>query len=988
MSSQKQMLRARLFHRALRLGLAVALLAALASPAGAQIAQSWARATAHVPWSGFVRTGAVFNDEMWVGDGVSSNWFYHSKDGVNWAPSFIAYHTSDERPQLVPFKNKLWAVDDECGKVSPGHVYATSNGTNWATVVTAPWVSIVRNAPLVYNDKMWVVGVAPSLTWPYQAHRSVYCSNAAGTSWTQVLESLPEDIVGPRTSQCDGFATAVFAGKMWLWGGAVTSNYWGGGSLDRTTVCHNDAWYSTDGVKWTRASVACAWPPRQHHSVVAYNGTLWLMGGDGNGGGQFNDIWNSTDGIRWTKAGDSLPRTPGDTFQPLLYHDNLWLFNGNPQVVQYTPLLLAVAPFSGGSQATLYWSAMPGVTGYTVQRDDAADFKTPLQEASVSAATLNYTFKGLPDGKTFWYRVRGNKAGGVAGAWSPGTSSTQDATLPTGWVGVGGNGSFPPAYTARLVLDVADPGTKASGVYQMRFSTDQKNWSPWQPYAARATYFAKRSGTLPVTVQVSDRAGNRQNFTTTATIPALKAIFVDAANIQGPWQGTLEHPYLTIQSAIANRPNHVVVVVAPGDYQGPVYYNGTNIVLRSIDPEAPEIVQSTVIHGKNEPVIQLAGYEDAASQIAGFTITDGIASRPDGAPTAGGGICGNGTHAAILNNRILNNQAFYSYVETIYPPGWDPEHPAGTVYHNRYNKGFGVGIAGCQGLIQNNIIAGNAAGDLAAPVIRNEKSGAAKPVINWPITPPPVTVIETSTTLFGGAALYNCNGTIQNNTIWGNIAYPANDGSDGVIQNCAGILRNNIIALNSAHHILQGSSAPSTSDIPGWTGGGTGNIAGDPLLVNPAHADFHLQPASPCIDAGALIISQPRDLEGTPRGLGLANGLRGDGGKYDIGALEYALPDPAVWVLEPHGGETLKAGTAFRMQFTMDPRRAGSWALLELRSATGRVLQSWIVNVPASGAYLLFRTLPDTAGTGCRFRVTSVSNGALWGQSPPFTLVR
>jgi len=57
------------------------------------------------------------------------------------------------------------------------------------------------------------------------------------------------------------------------------------------------------------------------------------------------------------------------------------------------------------------------------------------------------------------------------------------------------------------------------------------------------------------------------------------------------------------------------------------------------------------------------------------------------------------------------------------------------------------------------------------------------------------------------------------------------------------------------------------SDVQGgWTG--MGNIDADPLFINPINSDYHLQPSSPCIDAGdnsAVPAGITTDLDGKPR---------------------------------------------------------------------------------------------------------------------------
>jgi hypothetical protein len=53
----------------------------------------------------------------------------------------------------------------------------------------------------------------------------------------------------------------------------------------------------------------------------------------------------------------------------------------------------------------------------------------------------------------------------------------------------------------------------------------------------------------------------------------------------------------------------------------------------------------------------------------------------------------------------------------------------------------------------------------------------------------------------------------------------------------------------------------------------------DPLFVDPASGDFHLQQDSPGIDSGLALAAAPNDFDGNSRPLG---------GGYDIGAFEYA----------------------------------------------------------------------------------------------------
>ena len=140
-----------------------------------------------------------------------------------------------------------------------------------------------------------------------------------------------------------------------------------------------------------------------------------------------------------------------------------------------------------------------------------------------------------------------------------------------------------------------------------------------------------------------------------------------------------------------------------------------------------------------------------------------------------------------------------------------------------------------------------------------------------------------------GGTLYNCtigsntadhhgggsyHGALSNCTLSGNSANNGGGCYESTLSNC--IIYNNT-AFNSGDNWQDGSpnfSYCCTFPHPG----GTGNITDNPLFV--AAGDYHLQPHSPCIDAGTnlLWMAGATDLAGYPRIIGET---------VDMGAYEY-----------------------------------------------------------------------------------------------------
>ena len=334
----------------------------------------------------------------------------------------------------------------------------------------------------------------------------------------------------------------------------------------------------------------------------------------------------------------------------------------------------------------------------------------------------------------------------------------------------------------------------------------------------------------------------------------------------------------TIQRALSFAVNGDEIVVSPGTYPENIHLCGTDVILRSSNPDDPTVVASTIIDGSGlGPTVSFTGDETPGCVLSGFTITGG--SAKDGGGVYGGGE-GRRCHATIQKNVIRHNTAY---------SGAGGSFCDGVIRNNRifsnYAQRAGGGLSHCRGRIEGNLIAGNIG------------------------------------TIWGGG-LKDCPGLIQNNTIVSNSAlgggWPWFAGFGGGLHECPGIIRNCIFWGNTAQAGSQvhTASTPTYSCIQDWTDGeglspsgyegniasdDKGNIAQAPAFVDPDGPDndpstyddndYRLSPDSPCIDAGddSLLVPPGIDLDGNLRIALGKNRPTTDMGAYEYNSIRLAV---------------------------------------------------------------------------------------------------
>ncbi len=130
-------------------------------------------------------------------------------------------------------------------------------------------------------------------------------------------------------------------------------------------------------------------------------------------------------------------------------------------------------------------------------------------------------------------------------------------------------------------------------------------------------------------------------------------LFVDDDNTKGPWKGTEQHPFQSIQDAVNHAYDGWTIIVNPGEYQEHVFINAS-ITLVGSDK------QSTVIDGGNMGhVVTIASPE---VNVSGFTIQNSGTEPFD----AGMKTLSLYSNATIYNNIFQQNQIglFLNYAYT------------------------------------------------------------------------------------------------------------------------------------------------------------------------------------------------------------------------------------------------------------------------------------------------------------------------------------
>ena len=181
----------------------------------------------------------------------------------------------------------------------------------------------------------------------------------------------------------------------------------------------------------------------------------------------------------------------------------------------------------------------------------------------------------------------------------------------------------------------------------------------------------------------------KKSFYLTGVYGKFPIVYVDDDNIQGPWDGTKEHPYHTIQEAT----NHV--------------YSGYTISVRNGTYHEHVIMNTTInLDGENKQttIIDGGGIGDVVTVTVPSVTISGLTIQNSGSQTYDAGIKTLSLNSNItIEDTIVQNNAIGVYLNYAYEQSWNIVRN-NSIHHNV--RGIYVHWAN-NGQIQGNIIALN-----------------------------------------------------------------------------------------------------------------------------------------------------------------------------------------------------------------------------------------------------------------------------------------
>ena len=295
--------------------------------------------------------------------------------------------------------------------------------------------------------------------------------------------------------------------------------------------------------------------------------------------------------------------------------------------------------------------------------------------------------------------------------------------------------------------------------------------------------------------------------------------------------GSEENPFFSIQKGINSSNDGDTVLAHPGIYRENISFQGKTLVLGSlflVDHDTSYISRTIIDGDSKNSVVTISEEEDSTTTLAGLTIINGFADQ-------GGGIYINNSSPTISNCTIKDNRASH-YGGGFYIQEANPVISHCFISDNRITEGvapsfLGAGVYSLNSnlWIKRCVLSGNR-GSIAGAFACDHSN----------LTVTQCTVSQNEGFTAGGIyALNGSNLRVVNSVFWGNLPGEFSFATYG--------------DSNSVTVSFSDLSFGTDSSISGGNGSVNwldGNLAIDPLFLDPGNGNFRLQDESPCIDTG------------------------------------------------------------------------------------------------------------------------------------------
>ncbi len=126
-------------------------------------------------------------------------------------------------------------------------------------------------------------------------------------------------------------ADAGFSPRRWFGSTWFDDRLWiAGGILGTGGANHDDVWFSYDGATWSEAepSSSTHFAARHAPSLLAHDGRLWVIAGEGPNCNTRSDVWSSADGYDWEQVTADAGFTSRDWHGAVVFQDRMWIIGG------------------------------------------------------------------------------------------------------------------------------------------------------------------------------------------------------------------------------------------------------------------------------------------------------------------------------------------------------------------------------------------------------------------------------------------------------------------------------------------------------------------------------------------------------------------------------------------------------------------------------------------------------------------------------------